>query len=303
MLIDHVERYLALRRATGFKLTDPERVLRSFARRAWERGEDHVRTEIAIAWAAESTSQFERHRRLITLVRFAEFLHAEDAFHEIPPRDLFRARHVRPIPYIFSEDEIARLIATTAKLQPVGSLRPRTFSTLFGLMAVTGLRRKEAIELRLSDFTGDGLRIRQTKFRKSRFVPLHSSTIAQVNGYLEARRLVSAETDHLFVSLRRRKLAGHTVLTTFHKVCEEAGIGRTSTGSLPRLHDLRHAFTVRAMKRCLVNRDQVNRHMLALTTYLGHARVESTYWYLESTPQLLHDIACACESFTTGGQT
>jgi integrase/recombinase XerD len=162
-------------------------------------------------------------------------------------------------------------------------------------MAVTGLRRKEAIELRLSDFTGDGLQIRQTKFRKSRLVLLHSSTIAQGEGYLEARRLVPAKTDHRFVSLRGGQLAGHTVLTTFHKVCEEAGTGRTPRGSFPRLHDLRHAFTVHALNRCLVNCDQVNRHMLALTTYLGHARVESTYWYLESTPQLLHD-------FTTGGQ-
>ena len=93
------------------------------------------------------------------------------------------------------------------------------------------------------------------------------------------------------------------MLSTFHKVCEEAGVGRTTTGSLPRLHDLRHSFAVRALKRCLVSRDEVNRHMLALTAYLGHARVESTYWYLESTPQLLHDIASACEDFTAGEQT
>ena len=302
MLIDHVERYIALRHATGFKLIDSERVLRSFARCALKHGDNHVRAESAIAWAAESRSQLERHKRLCTVVRFAEFLHAEDPIHEIPPRDIFHARHVRPTPHIISEEEIAKVIVTAAKLPPQGSLRPLTFTTMFGLMAVTGLRRKEAIELQLTDFTGDGLHIRQTKFRKSRFVPLHSSSIAQVERYLEARRLVSAETDHLFVSLRRRKFAGHTVLTTFHKVCEEAGIGRTRTGSLPRLHDLRHSFAVRALTRCLVSRDQVNRHMLALTAYLGHARVESTYWYLESTPQLLHDIACACENFTTGEQ-
>jgi len=303
MMIDHVERYIALRRATGFKLIDPERVLRSFARWTLEQGEDHVRAESAVAWAAKSRSQFERHRRLCTVARFAEFLRAEDASHEIPPLDHFQTRYFRPTPYIFSEEDIAKVIFTAEKLPPDGSLRPLTFTTLFGLMAVTGLRRKEAIELRLGDFTGDGLHIRQTKFRKSRLVPLHSSTIAVLERYLDARRLVSAETDHLFVSLRRRKLAGHTVLSSFHKVCREAGVGRTKTGALPRLHDLRHSFAVRALKRCLVSRDQVNRHMLALTTYLGHARVESTYWYLESTPQLLLDIACACENFTVGGQT
>jgi integrase/recombinase XerD len=92
MLIDHVDRDIALRRATGFKLTDPERVLRSLARCAGERGEDHGRAESAIAWAAESRSPFERHRRLATIVRFAEFLHAEDPLHEIPPHDVFRTR-------------------------------------------------------------------------------------------------------------------------------------------------------------------------------------------------------------------
>jgi integrase len=230
------------------------------------------------------------------------FLHAEDPTHEIPPHDHFPARQVRRTPHILSDEEIARVIATAAKLPPDGSLRPLTFTTMFGLMAVTGLRRKEVIELRISDFTEDGLHIRETKFRKSRFVPLHSSSVVQVQRYLEARRSIPAETDHLFVSLRQQKLAGHTVLTTFHKVCEEAGIGRTATGRLPRLHDLRHSFAVRALKRCLVSRDQVNRHMLALTTYLGHSRVESTYWYLDSTPQLLLDIATACENFVDGGQ-
>lgn len=303
MMIDHVSRYLALRRATGFKLIDVERVLRSFARCALDRAEDHVRAESAIAWAQKSHSQLERHRRLGTVVRFAMFLHAEDPTHEIPPHDHFHVRQVRRPPHILSEEEIARLVITAAKLPPDGSLRPLTFTTMLGLMAVTGLRRKEVIELRISDFADDGLYIRQTKFRKSRFVALHSSSIAQVQRYLEARRSVSAETDHLFVSLRRRKLAGHTVLTTFQKVCEQAGVSRTTTGRLPRLHDLRHSFAVHALRRCLVTRDQVNRHMLALTTYLGHARVESTYWYLESTPQLLLDIAGACENFVDGGQS
>jgi integrase/recombinase XerD len=303
MMIDHVNRYLALRRATGFKLIDVERVLRSFARCALDRAEVHVRAESAIAWALESHSPLERHRRLGTVVRFAMFLHAEDPTHEIPPHDHFHARQVRRPPHILSEEEIARLIITAAKLPPDGSLRPLTFTTMFGLMAVTGLRRKEVIELRISDFADDGLYIRQTKFRKSRFVPLHSSSIAQVQRYLEARRSVSAETDHLFVSLRRRKLAGHTVLATFQKICEQAGVSRTTTGRPPRLHDIRHSFAVHALQRCLVTRDQVNRHMLALTTYLGHARVESTYWYLESTPQLLLDISGACENFVDGGQS
>lgn len=300
-LTDDVERYLALRRAIGFKLVDPERVLRSFARCASDRGENHVRAETAKAWAAESRSQLERHRRLKVVARFAEFLHAEDPAHEIPPKDLFHTRQVRPTPHIFSEADIVKIVACAAKLGPAGSLRPLAYSTLFGLMAVAGLRKNEAIELRISDFTGDGLRIRETKFRKSRLVPLHESTNAQIERYLEARRRVAGQTDHLFVSLRRKKFGRHAVLMTFREVCKRAGIGGTIVGKRPRLQDLRHTFAVRALERCPTGRDQVNRHMLALTTYMGHACVESTYWYLERSPQLLSDIAGAVETFVTGG--
>ena len=111
---------------------------------------------------------------------------------------------------------------------------------MFGLIAVAGLRLSEAIELRISDFTGDGLLIRETKFRKSRFVPLHESTIAQIEHYLEARRKVTGHSDHLFVSQNRSKFAANTVQGTYRDVCERAGIGRTAGGTRPRLHDLRH---------------------------------------------------------------
>jgi len=300
-LIDHVERYLALRRAIGFKLVDQERMLQSFARRASEQGEDHVCAETAVAWAAESRSQLERHRRLSVVARFTEFLHAEDPAHEIPQKDLFYTRQHRPTPHIFSEEDIAAIISRAEELGPAGSLRPLAFSTMFGLMAVAGLRTKEVIELLISDFTDDGLLIRETKFRKSRFIPLHETTKTQIERYIGMRCRVAGQTDHLFVSLHRKKFSRHTVLSTFHEVCERAGIGRTIAGKRPRLLDLRHTFAVRALERCPTGRDQVNRHMLALTTYMGHAGVESTYWYLERTPQLLRDIADAAETFVAGG--
>jgi integrase len=172
---------------------------------------------------------------------------------------------------------------------------------MFGLMAVAGLRRNEVIELRIGDFSGDGLVIRETKFHKSRFVPLHATTVDRLDRYLVERRKIAGHTDHLFISLRRKRCDPHTVLMTFREVCERAGLGRTISGTRPRLHDLRHTFAVRALERCPTGRDEVNRHMLALTTYMGHARVESTYWYLERTPQLLRDIADACEAFMAGG--
>lgn len=301
MLKQHVDRYVALRRATGFKFKDSEAALLSFARFAEERGDEVVRAETAVAWAGQAKTSQRSHDLLRVVTRFAQFLRAEDPRHELPPDRFFRPKAIRPSPHIFSEEDIARIVAYAAKLGPVGSLRPLTYSTMYGLIAVAGLRRNEAIELRIGDFTGDGLVIKGTKFNKSRFVPLHETTIAQVERYLDARRKVAGHTDHLFISLRRKQLDPHTVLMTFRDICEKAGIGRTVSGARPRLHDLRHTFAVRALERCPAGRDAVNRHMLALTTYMGHARVESTYWYLERTPQMLRDIADACEAFMTGG--
>ncbi len=301
MLKHDVERYVALRKATGFKFRDSEAMLLSFATYAEARGDDVVRAETAVAWAGQSKSSRRSHERLRVVTRFAQFLRAEDPRHEVPPEGVFRPQAVRPSPHIYSEEDIARIVTYAAKLGPEGSLRPLTYSTVFGLMAVAGLRRNEAIELRIGDFAGDGLVIRATKFNKSRFVPLHETAIAQVERYLAERRQVAGHTDHLFISRVRKKLDPHTVLMTFRHVCEKAGLGRTVAGVRPRLHDLRHTFAVRALERCPAGRDAVNRHMLALTTYMGHARVESTYWYLERTPQMLRDIADACEALVTGG--
>ena len=115
------------------------------------------------------------------------------------------------------------------------------------------------------------------------------------------RRRIAGASDHFFVSLRRRRLSSHVVRGTLHEGCDRAGIGLKAAGTRPRLLDLRHHFAICALQRCPAGRDQVNRHMLAVTTYLGHATVQGTYWYLESTPELLHSIATACEKWAIGG--
>lgn len=302
MLKQAVENYVALRRATGFKFYSSHKLLRSFAAFATDREEEVVRAATAIAWAEQTSSPRQRYKRLRAVVDFALFLRVEDARHEIPPRNLFCARTERPVPYIFSQEEIGSIVASAAELGPRGSLRPLVFSTLFGLMAVAGLRTSEAVNLRIDDFANEGLLIRETKFRKTRFVPLHDSTVVVLKRYLEARQRLATESAHLFVTLRKpRQLGIHYVLEIFHEVCEHAGIGRTPAGERPRLHDLRHTCAARALERCPSGREQINRHMLALTTFLGHARVESTYWYLERTPRLLRDIAAACEAAVEQG--
>jgi integrase/recombinase XerD len=297
MLIQAVETYLAVRRAADFKLNAVERYLRSFAQFATTQGDTHVVTHTAIAWAEQGTSEPQRHNRLSVVVRFARFSHAEDPRHDIPPARIFCGQRRQLTPYLFSDEDIQALLAQAARLGPLDSLRPHTYRTLLALLAVTGLRISEALALRFKDVRPDGLVIRETKFRKSRLVPLHETTTSALQAYLAKRCELVLDDDHLFVSRRRRPLSYFTVVDTFHQLLDTAGLPAEPDRPRPRLMDLRHTFASRALASCPDGRDNIGRHMLALTTYMGHARVKSTYWYLSRTPQLMGDIAQACEVF------
>lgn len=297
MLIQAIETYLAVRRAADFKLNAVERYLRSFAHYATAKGDTHVVTQTAIVWAEQGASEPQRHNRLSVVIRFARFSHAEDPRHEIPPARVFCRQRRQRTPYLFSDRDLQAPLAQAARLGPPDSLRPHTYRTLLALLVVTGLRISEALALRFKDVTPDGLVIRETKFRKSRLVPLHETATSALQGYLAKRCDLALDDDHLFVSRRRRPLSYFTVVDTFHQLLEAAGISAAPDRPRPRLMDLRHTFASRALESCPDSRDNIGRHMLALTTDMGHARVKSTYWYLSSTPQLMGDIAQACEMF------
>jgi integrase len=299
MLMTAVDAYLAIRRAAGFALIPIEGYLRAFARFATARGDTHVVAHTAIDWATLAPSEAQRHYRLQTVIRFARFMAAEDSRHAIPPAEVFRGRRPRPTPYIFSEEEIGLLVEHARRLGPPGSLRPHTYSTLFGLLAVTGMRVAEARALHLTDVTDDGLLIRQSKFKKSRLLPLHATTRTALTAYLAQRRHWAGTDPHLFVSRRHGPLSPTVVTQTFHQVLTAAG-GPRNRGRRPRLMDLRHTFAVRTLEASPETREAIGRHTLALTTYMGHTCVASTYWYLESTPQLLADIAQSCATFLYG---
>jgi integrase len=147
------------------------------------------------------------------------------------------------------------------------------------------MRISEVLALRFADITPEGLVIAQTKFRKRRLVPLHPTAWAALNCYLSVRQRVTTSDNHVFISRRGAKLSYPTVAETFHTLLEAAGIGGHPHSPRPRLHDFRHRFAVKALEACPDSREHVARHMLALSTYLGHTRLESTYWYLETTPQ------------------
>lgn len=300
MLIDFVERYLSLRRSLGYKLEDLASLLRSFARFAEQRGETHVVAQTAVTWAQQTRSQSRRNRRLQSVIRFSQFLQVEDDRHEIPPDGVFAPMCVRRPPYVFSDAEIRLLIGESRRLRPVGSLRPYTYSTLFGLLAVTGLRISEALNLKIHDLTPDGLIIRDTKFRKSRLVPIHKTTSEALGEYMIRRGDVRSSDDHLFVSNQGHQISYMATLETFHKVCQKVGIPCHSGATKVRLHDLRHSFAVHCLEAAPDSRQAATSHMVALMTYLGHASLASTYWYLESTPELMNDIANSCQSFVKG---
>lgn len=301
MLTNSIKTYLSVRRALGFKLQSVEKYLWNYANFATARGDIRVLSKTAVEWAVLASSENQRSNRLKVLIRFARFAQAEDSGHQIPPDNIFYGRLNRRTPYIFTDEEIKQLILHATRLVPLDSLRPHTYSTLFGLLASTGMRISEALSLRFQDITAEGLVIRETKFRKSRLVWLHETVAAVLEQYLLRRRKCASGDDHLFVSRRGGKLGYTIAAETFREVLKAVGIQTRPGGPKPRLHDLRNRFAIKALEASPDTRDRITRHMLALSTYMGHARLESTYWYLESTPQLMADIADLCESFMQGG--
>jgi integrase len=296
-----VQSYLNLRRAAGFRLLNVEYQLRSFCRFAGRRGDMYVRAATAIAWASQAPSLIVRRDKLATVNLFARHVRLEDGRHEIASLDVFPAqRRERPVPFIFTPDEIRLLVAEALKLAPAESLRPHTVSTVFSLLASTGLRISEALKLRLHDVTDDGLEIRETKFGKSRLVPLHATADAGLKRYLRRRLRVATEHEYVFISLSGARLGHQQVQKPFRKIVDHRlrlADGRSTRR--PRIHDLRHTFAVRSLASC--DTAHVDQHLLALSTYLGHAEIKDTYWYLEATPDLLRKIGDATHRFVQGG--
>lgn len=297
MLTDQVERYVRLRQTLGFKFHDAAKQLRAFAAFAAAQGDTHVRASTAVAWAGQASSANARYIRLRNVRHVARFLHAEDPVHEVAPSNLFHSPKVRSMPYIYPPEEVNQIVKAAGRLRRTYALRRKVYATLLGLIAATGLRVSEALDLRLSDVLPDGiLRIRHTKFGKTRLVPLHPTAIAALGTYLDARQRSAAMDDHVFLSPHNRRIASSTVNATFRRMLKLARITPTQRG-WPRIHDVRHTFATRALEQCATRRDAVARHFVALATYLGHADIANTYWYLEATPELLRDISDAAEAF------
>lgn len=300
MLNQAIDNYLKIRRVAGFELKVDDGLLRNFARFATERSETQVRRQSAIDWAAQAPSPSQRERRLGMVRRFSDHVCAEEPGHERIPQHVFAHSRRRPFPTLFAPQQLRQLLEATARLRPKGSLRPHTYYTLFGLLAATGLRISEALHLLLEDVTADGLLVRNTKFHKSRLVPLHETTAAALARYLEQRKARGGGDNHVFIATTGGALTYPMVNGTFHFLIASINLG-SRLDQHPRIHSLRHYFAVRALENCSGGRDVVARQMVALSTYLGHAHVADTYWYLQATPHLIRGIADACERGDAGG--
>ena len=239
MLADDHERYVALHRALGFKYRIQDGLLRSFVAFANARDDSVVLAARVLEWAREAPSPAQRRNRLLTVRRFALFLQAEDARHEVPAAEAFgSAQHTRVRPHIWSAEEIAQLMKATAILGPEGAIRPLTYRTLFGLLAATGLCISEALALRVRDVVEDGLLVLATKFHKSRLVPIHETTRHALDAYLAAHP--GHSDDPLLRSSAGRGPAYPTVIAVFLQLTRSVGLRGGPGEPGPRIHDLRH---------------------------------------------------------------
>lgn len=284
--------YLTVRRGLGYKLEDAGRVLRNFVAFAEQAGVGVITSELALRWATQpvnATPIWLAHR--LSMVRgFARYLQTIDATTEIPPAELLSAPGYRPAPpYLYSDADITALMAAARQLTP--ALKSVTFETLIGLLAVTGLRIGEALRLDRDDvdFTGGLLRVRSSKFGRSREVPCHDSTIGALQSYSVQRDQLCPRprSPSFFVASRGSRLTHNTVYPTFHALLDQAGLQQESTPRPPRIHDLRHAFAVRTLLRWYRDSDDLQARLPLLSTYLGHIKPASTYWYLSAAPELM----------------
>jgi integrase len=298
-----VKSYLAFRRGLGYQLRTEGPLIEQFAQYADQAGHRGPLTiELALRWARlpRRADRLYWARRLEIVRCFARHLAAVEPGTQVPPRGLLGRAHRRNPPYIYSEREISALVAGASRLGPPGKLRSRTYRTLIGLLACTGLRISEALKLSRSDIDlhRGMVTVRETKFRKSRLVPLHPTTTAALIEYdYERDRLASRpQCDHFFVSDRGHALPYSTVRDVFHKLCVRLKI--TRAGRQPRLHDLRHAFACQRVAAWYDAEVDLNYAVSALSVYLGHVKVSDTYWYVTATPTLMAKAAARFEAFT-----
>lgn len=286
-----IDDYLALRRALGFKMELAAHLLGQFAGHCERIGATRVTTEVALAWATApvGASPGWWAQRLGIVRCFAAWAQTQDPDTQVPPTDLVPGHAGRVVPYLYSDADIAALMAATDDL--LLPLQRHTYRALIGLLSVTGLRIGEAIRLGRDDVHADRgvVRVINSKFGKSREVPLHPSSIEALHRYADHRdrHFPAPRYDRFFLSTKATPLRYSVVQPTFARLTRTAGLHPRSPRCKPRLHDIRHTMAIRALADCYTASGDVHAVLPLLATWMGHADPGSTYWYLSASPELL----------------
>ena len=300
-----LEEYLNLRRSLGFKLLEAGKGLHDFVTYMEQHRASYITQALALSWAQQPVNVQPSHwaRRLSFVRGFARYRSASDSRTQIPQQGLLPFQPKRARPYLYSDDEIKRLLSASLKMPcryERGALRPWVFHCLFGLLSVSGLRLSEArnLELQDVDLKAAVLTIRGAKFGKTRLVPLHSSTCKVLADYIARRgrhwagRPVSS---YLFVSSLGNRLDGGEIHRTFYALSRKTGLRGPCDSHGPRLHDMRHRFATKTLVAWYRDGQDLERRLPFLSAYLGHVHVADTQWYLSSSPELMREAMCRLE--------
>ena len=284
-----LEDYLQVRRSLGYKLARPEKLLGQFIGYLEQAGAVTV-TEHALAWAVLPGGDPSWHAYRLAAVRaFAAWLHTADPDAQVPPAQLVPSRKLRATPYLYAGAQITAIIGAASSLR--FPLRVATYQTLIGLLAVTGMRVGEAINLDRGDVDLDAgvLTIRQGKHGKSRLIPLHHTTVQALRGYFAQRDRLHPHprTAAVLISPAGTRLMYCNVHATWKRLVASAGLAPRSASCRPRIHDLRHSFAVRALLDAYNSGQDGQATLALLCTYLGHVDPAATYWYLTASPELM----------------
>jgi integrase len=307
-MVSLVKDYIAYRRSLGFQFRDDKdggELFRfgMYADKINHRGP--ITTSLAVQWAKNTGKNAPIHwaRRLDLVRGFAQYRALFDPCTEIPAQGLLgTSRYLRKTPYIYTDQDIVALQTAASSIRSKIGLVPKTHETLFGLLACTGLRVSEALALTNGDVNLEEgfLKIRGTKFQKSRLVPLHVSAVAALRAYSEFRNRYynPGASQQFFLRDAGLPLAYYHVRKRFKYIRRKLNWTVQGRTRLPRIHDLRHTFAVRRILRWYQEGCNMDQKIPALATYLGHVNPTKTYWYMTAVPELMAIVATRFEEFS-----
>ncbi|NLB55107.1 MAG: tyrosine-type recombinase/integrase [Lentisphaerae bacterium] len=288
-----LKEYLSVRRAIGYKLLYDGSLLKEFVEFAEKEKAPYITLKLALKWAtiSKDTPPTAWARRLYAVRGFAKYQSATDPRTQIPPKELLPYRYHRNPPYIYTDTEISKLIGAAKKLRSPRGLRAATMSMIIGLLAVTGMRISETINLDNEDVDLEHgiLTISGTKFNKSRLVPVHISTRDELRRYAHLRDKIcpKPKSTSFFISGRGTRFTAYMARYWFVALSQQIGLRNPGDNHGPRLHDFRHRFTIKTMLGWYRSGINVEQNIMTLVTYLGHSTVNNTYWYISAVPELL----------------